>query len=449
MTAKSYFKQDKAVSAALVPPAAEEVKPKAASSSKSEVKIKKWVLEDNGLTLLVRENHQLPLVTVHAVLKGGVRAEQENNNGVFNFIQQMLLKGTKSMSGEQIASTLESVGGHIDVDSGTNIANCTITVQQNDLGLAVKLLADVLMNPGFPETELENARAKIQADISAQNDELIYVARKLFMKALFRQHPYRLPSLGTEKSVAGISRDELLKMHNDYYVPNNMVLSVFGDVAADEVLGHVKQVWGQFKAKDLPPLDITPEGALTEKRLVQEAADKEQTVLLLGYPGIDILHKDRYAFRVLTYILSGQGSRVFDNLREKQGLAYYAGAFMFSGIDPGACIFYVGTTAEKLKDAREGLLLEIDRLREELVTDDELNLAQQNIIGNQLIARQQNQSFAEEAALDELLGLGYEEIERFKQGIRQITREDIKRIAKEYFTKDAYVSATVGDLPEQ
>ncbi len=446
-TAKRYFKPDKAVFVALTPPAAEEVKPETAASSDKEVKINKWVLAENGLTLLVRENHQLPLVTLHAALKGGVYAERESNNGVFNFIQQMLLKGTKSMSGEQIANTLESVGGQIDVDSGTNSASCTITVQQKDFGMALGLLSDVLLYPGFPAAEMENARAKILADISARNDDLIYVARKLFMKTLYRQHPYRLPSLGTEKSVAAITRDELTGVHSKYYVPNNIVLSIFGDVDAEQVLGQVKKVWSGFKAKELPTLDITPEGALTEKRTAQQAADKKQTVLLLGYPGIDILHKDRYAFRVLTYILSGQGSRIFDNLREKQGLAYYAGAFMFSGIDPGAYIFYVGTTADKLKDARQGLLVEIDRLREEPVTEAELNLAQQNIIGSQLINRQQNHAFAEEAALDELLGLGYEEIARFEAGIRRVTREDIKRIARTYFTKDAYVMVTVGDLP--
>lgn len=445
--AKHYFKQDKQVLVALTPPAAEKAKTTKKSQDKAVSKIKRWVLKDNGLTLLVNENHQLPLVTLHVMLKGGIRLEQEANNGVFNFIQQMLLKGTQSLSGEQIADTLESVGGQVGVDSGTNSASCTIMVQQKDFELGLGLLADILMNPAFPAAELENARAKITADILSQNDDLIYVARTLFMKNMFIKHPYRFPPLGTPERVASLSRDELIRVHGEYYVPNNMVLAVFGDVDGNKVLEQVKQVWGRFETKALPTLDIPQEGALTKIRSAEAAADKKQTVLLLGYPGIDILHKDRYIFQVLTYVLSGQGSRVFDNLREKQGLAYYAGAFMFSGIDPGAYIFYVGTTADKLAAAKQGLLTEIDRLRQELVTSDELTLAQHNIIGNQLINRQRNHSFAEEVALDELLGLGYEEIDRFEEGIMQVTREDIKRIAKEYFTPDAYVTATVGDLP--
>jgi zinc protease len=445
--AQRYFQRDKQVTVVLKPPTSEAVKPEAPSPVQAGVEIKKWEL-DNGLTVLVRENRQLPLVTLNVAVKGGVRAEQEHNNGIFNFIQHMLLKGTRNLSGEQIAQTLESVGGRIDTESGSNSSLFTITVQKKDFELGLDLLSDILMNPSFPADELENARAKIIADIKAQEDELIYLARKLFMKTLFQQHPYRLPVLGSEQSVMSITRNDLVKMHQAVYVPNNMVLAIFGDVVAEEVVERVKQVWGRFEAQKMPPLNAPKEEALIEIRAAQLAVDKKQTVLMLGYPGIDILHKDRYAFQVLTYILSGQGSRVFDNLREKQGLAYYAGAFMFNGIDAGAYIFYVGTTPDKLEAAQRGLLTEIDRLRRELVTEDELHLAKQNIIGNRLIARQQNQTFAEEAGLDELLGLGYEEVNRFEQGIRQVTREDIQRIAREYFIPEAYVTAAVGALPK-
>jgi zinc protease len=444
--ARQYFKPERQVLAVLKPPATAKPEPEALSSVQAGIEIKKWVL-NNGLTLLVGENHQLPLVTLHAVVKGGVRAENEANNGAFNFIQRMLLKGTKTLSGKQLAEALEAVGGRMNTDSGNNSASCTITVQRKDFGLGLKLLTDMLMHPSFPPAELENARAKIIADIKAEDDELIYRARKLFMQTLFRRHPYRLSPLGTPESVAALSRAELVRLHRQYYVPNNMVLAVFGDVSPEDVRQQVNQAWSRFESRELPALEVPQEEALAGIRSAETAVDKKQTVLLLGYPGIDILHQDRYAFRVLTYILSGQGSRVFDNLRERQGLAYYAGAFMFSGIDAGAYIFYVGTTADKVEAARAGLLTEIDRLRRELVTEDELRLAQENIIGNQLIARQHNHAFAEEAALDELLGLGYEEIDRLAEGIKAVTREDIQRIAKQYFSPEAYVVVTVGDLP--
>ncbi len=351
------------------------------------------------------------------------------------------------MSGEEIADTIESVGGRIGVDSGNNSSSIDIAVQQKDFELGLKLLADITNNPSFPEDEMEKTRAKIIADIKAEDEELIYLARKLFMKTMFKKHPYRLPVSGSIESVESISRDQLTASHAKFYVPNNMALSIFGDVDTDKVLEQVKRVWGELKVKEISDEDIAQEEPLNEIRTAVLAADKMQTVLFLGYPGIDIAHEDRFAFRVLTYVLSGQGSRIFDNLREKQGLAYYAGAFMFTGIDAGAYIFYVGTTADKADAARQGLLDEIDKLRRELVTEDELYLAKENIIGNQLINRQQNQAFAEEVSINELLGLGYEEIDRFEDGIRKITVHDIQRIAGKYFTPDAYVSVTVGNLP--
>jgi zinc protease len=445
--AQRYFKQEKQVLAVLKPKTKEISESKAIRKTVPEPKIKKEVL-GNGLTLLIRENHQLPLVTIDAAIKGGVHAEQAANNGVFNFIQHMLLKGSNRLSGEQIAQKLESVGGQIAIESGANTSLFTITMQQKDFELGLRLLADIMMNPAFPANELENVRAKIIADIKAREDELFYLARNLFMRTIFEKSPYRFPVLGDEKSVAALTREALIRQHREFYVPGNMVLSIFGDVNTDNVSERVDQVWGGFESRGLPVLDIAQEKAVTEIKSAKLATDKKQCILLLGYPGIDILHQDRYAFQVMTYVLSGQGSRVFDNLREKQGLAYYAGAFMFSGIETGAYIFYVGTTQDKLKAAKEGLLTEIKKLRNELITEDELNLAKQNIIGSRFISRQQNQSYSVEAVLDELLGLGYQEVYRFEQGISEITREDIKRIALEYFNPEAYVEAIAGDLPK-
>ncbi len=385
------------------------------------------------------------------MLKGGVYYETPQNNGVFNFIQHMLLKGTKNLSGEAIAQKVESVGGRVDTSSGTNAVICQILLQKKDLALGLELLADLVFNPSFPAGEIDKVRQEIVADINSQEDTPMGMGRKLFMQTFFAPHPYGLPPVGTKEVISTLKREDLVQAHGRFYIPQNMVISISGDVEA----GQVRELAQKYfvapglvpgnPAGDKPPRYVAP---LDQIREAEQPMEKTQTVLLLGYPGIKSTHPDRYAFQVLSQILSGLGSRVVDNLREKRGLAYYAGAFQFAGLDTGAFVFYVGTTAEKLAEAKTGLLEEIEHMRKEPVSREELERAQQAIIGREWIDRQSNSSFAQEAAADEIVGLGYGEIYRLEEGIRKVTREDILRLAQEYFTPDKYVVTVAGALPK-
>jgi len=166
---------------------------------------------------------------------------------------------------------------------------------------------------------------------------------------------------------------------------------------------------------------------------------------MLGYAAVDVKHPDRYPLEVLNQVLSGQGSRIFDNLREEKGLAYYAGSFLFLGVDPGAFIFYVGTVRDKLKLAQRELLAEIRRLQEELISEEELERAKESLIGSRWIEWQRGVNMAAEVAADELLGVGYTEVYEFERKVRQVSREDIRRVARKYLSRP-YVAAVVGDV---
>ncbi len=428
-------------------PKAEAGHPKPQEPPPTEkAKISKTVL-GNGLRALIQAEPKLPLVGVKLLVGGGVRAEEAADNGVFNFIQQMLLKGTKRHSASELSQELEMRGIRLDTDAGSSSVGCNMVLQSQHLKFGLKMLSEILFEPAFPTNELELTRRKILADIKDDEDELFPVARKLLMKALYLQHPYRQPITGDKETVAALGRDTLLEVHRRLYVPGNMVLAIFGQVNPEETKRLLEETFGTYPGVSYPRLSVPQEEPISSVRERQAALEKKQTLLLLGYRGTSIDSPDRYPLQALTYILSGMGSRIFDNLREQKGLAYYAGAFMFIGLEPGAYVFYAGTTADKAELAKQELLLEVERLRKEMVTSEELDMAKENIIGSRRIERQQNLRFADEAAQAELFGLGYEEIYQFEDKVRQITRKDILSIAQKYFAPGGYAAVTVGDLP--
>ncbi|MEW5768265.1 MAG: pitrilysin family protein [bacterium] len=397
----------------------------------------------NGLTVLVRENHSLPAVSIRAVFKGGVRLEKEANNGIFNFLQGMLLKGTKGRTREEIAYAIESRGGSIGAYGGNNSFGASVNILSDDFDLGLEILADCLMNPIFPPEEMEKERELIQAGIKAQEDDIITVARKLLQKTLFKTHPYRFQSIGQAESIAKMTRQDLIQLHQDYCRPNNMVLAVFGDVDQKKVIPQISRIFKDFKPKELPQVKVPEEGRITQVREAVEEKERRQAVILLGFPGVDVADPDRDVFQIMTSILSGQGSRLFEHIRGKLGMAYFVGTFDILGLDPGAYVFYVGTVPEKIEEARAGLLEEIDRLKEVLVGEDEIERAKRHLIGTKEIDRQTNSSQAFEAALDELYGLGYAYGDGYAGRIEAVTREDIQRVARKYFKPDSYAVAIV------
>ncbi len=406
---------------------------------KVEPTIQKFVL-DNGLVLLVLENDSLPIVSINAVFKGGVLFEEKGREGVCNLVQKMLLKGTKNRNAKQIAEEIESRGGDISSYGGNNSLGCAVKVLKEDLDLGFSLLSDVLLNPSFPAEELEKERKAVLAAIKLQDDDPFNYAVRVLRENMWQEHPYCHNSLGTEEAVKGLKYEDLSAFHQAFCQPGNMVLAIFGDVKAQEIRQRVLETWGSVKGAKLSlSLPEKPEKAeQKEARQVVKEKDKEQSIILLGFPGVSVGDQDRYVFDVMSSILSGKGSRLFVNLRDRYGLAYYVGVFSILGLSPGAYVFYIGTSKEKIDAALDGIKKEIRILRDEDVTDEELSRAKTSLIGEHLQAMETSSAHGFDCALNELYGLGYEEGEekRFSARINGVTKDDIKRVANKYLQDD-------------
>jgi zinc protease len=397
----------------------------------------------NGLRLLVKEDHRLPFVEFRAAFKGGVLAETPANNGITLLLAKMLLQGTRTRTAEEIASQIESVGGHLDSYGGNNSFGVNAEVMSGDFQTGLDLFADVIRQPSFPAAALERERQIQLANIRAQKDELLASAFRLARRGLFGDLTYGLHSSGTEESVQQIFVGDLKQFHAALAVPNNCVLAVFGDVKAARVKAAMAKKFGAWKKGAAALADVPAAPLPTQPQHVVDTRDKKQAVLVIGFPGLTLHDPDRFAVELIQEACSDLGSRLFVRIREKLGLAYYVGAQNFLGLVPGYFAFYVGTDPAKVELVENELLKEAEELRAHGLTAEELKRAKAKVIGQKKIARQDLGGYAMATALDELYGLGYQHADTEDAKYEAVTLVQVQDVARKYLQPKALVVAVI------
>ena len=397
----------------------------------------------NGLRILVREDARLPLISITAVFRGGLLAETRATNGITHLMARALLKGTTTRTAEQIADMIEAVGDNIGSDGGNNSFSVTLDLTQPDLRLGGELLADILLNASMPEEAVVREKEVQLAGIKDEEEQLTSVARNILREALFGKHPYALRGKGSAEAVQKLTRADLLAFRDRYIVAKNGVISVFGNVKAEDVRQLFEQTLSTMKPGALAHADAAASAPLAKTVEVESVKDKAQGVLMVGYRGADMFSKDRYALELIDEASSDLGSRFFVRIREQMGLAYYVGSGQMQGLVPGMFTFYLGTDPVKLEAVKAALLDEINKLATEGLSETELRRAKKKLIGQQQIANQSNDSLGYMSALDELYGLGFDHHQKLEEEVEAITLQDVKRVAEQYFQKQPYVVATV------
>jgi zinc protease len=404
--------------------------------------VEKFVLP-NGLRLLVCRDPRLPLVSIYAGFRSGLLAENPKNNGITRLLSRALLKGTTTRSAEEIAESIEGVGGRIAADSGNNSFAVTTSVMKGDLALALDVVADVLTNPAFPAEEVELERAAQVAAIKAEDEQITAVARNVAREKLFGDHPYALRASGRTDTVATITRDDLVAFHKEAATARNGVVAVFGDVDPAQVRALAEKAFAKMPEGRLLLTDAPLPHPLKEEVNITEHRDKQQAVVMVGYPGADVLSKDRVALELIEEASNDLGSRFFNRIREKLGLAYFVGAGNFLGLVPGSFLFYLGTDPLKVDKVTSEFTDEIQKLAEGGLTDEELTRAKKKLLGAEAIRTQSTPEFAARTAVDELVGLGYDRAAGRRAEVEAVTLEDVRRVAAKYFNQPGRVLAVV------
>ncbi len=404
--------------------------------------VHKTVLE-NGVRLIVKENRSVPVVSVQVSFLGGVRLEGESNNGINYFTAVMLTKGTKNRNSLEIAREVERMAGSLSGFSGYNSFGLTFTFLNQHFEEAFQLLEEVIRQPSFDKEEMEKRRKIILASIRQQDDDLGRLVFKLFRKTLYEKHPYGMDTLGTLDSIQRLTQNDLKEYYERVAVPDNMVLTVVGDVDEKQVMLAAKKGFGGLKAGAFRVPSVSQEPPVQKKRIGEVAKAKEQAHFVLGFLGISYDHPDNHALVVLDAALSGQGGRLFRQLRDKESLAYALDFMAQPNLDPGFIGVYMGTHPDKLETAVGSVVRELKKVREEGLTRDEVDRAKRYLIGNFEIGLQTNSAQANQMSLDELYGLGFDHYQKYPREIDKVTKEDVDRVAKQYLDLESYVIAIV------
>ncbi|MBM4319807.1 MAG: insulinase family protein [Deltaproteobacteria bacterium] len=397
----------------------------------------------NGLTLLVQEDHAVPLVAVRAAFLGGQRAESPATQGMENLLARLITRGTSTLSGEEIARRFDHFGGSISGFSGRNSFGLRTEFLAEHLVPALELLADCLLDPALPPEELQRERGLVLEEIRARDDNLASLSFRAFTQLLFGRHPYGFDLLGEEESVVGLPREVLRAHIMRRYTPSRMVLAVVGDVEPIRAAGEVNRLFGGRYAGSEPPLPAMPWSPPEARQVVFRYKERAQAHLVLGFAGTRLSSPDRFPLEVLTTILDGQGGRLFVELRDRRAMAYSVGAVNVEGIDPGYFAVYMATHPARLDEALDGMLAELRRVRDGVVSAEELRRAQQSLIGSQAVSLQRSSERATVLAFNELYGLGHAAHLRYPEEIQAVTLEQVQDAARKYIDLERYTLAVV------
>jgi zinc protease len=252
-----------------------------------------------------------------------------------------------------------------------------------------------------------------------------------------------MDTMGTLESIQKLTQKDLMEYHQRIILPENMVFTVVGDVDEKQVLLAVKKGFGDLKRGHLPIPSISQEPPLQKKKQAEIHKLKEQAHFILGFLGVSFQHPDSDALRVLGASLSGQGGRLFRELRDKESLAYALDFMSQPNLDPGYIGVYMGTHPDKLEKAIEAVLRELKRVKEEGLTEEEVERGKKYLIGNFEIGLQTNSAQANQMSMDELYGFGFDHYQQFSREIRKVTREDVNRTANRYLDLEAYAIAII------
>ena len=400
----------------------------------------------NGMVLLTSEQKSLPIVSIEMLIDAGSRYDNINEEGLANLTARLLTYGTKRRGALQISETLDFIGASLSASSGDDLASVSLTILKKDLPTGLELLAEVLTSSTFPQEEIDRQKQSIIASIKAREDSPGDIAQKRFAAALFPQSPYGRPVEGTETSVRAITQASLREFYQRHYRPNRAIIAVVGDISHDEIaqaLGRYMQDW----SKGEPGATPNAISNFGPAQIIRVNKELTQANIILGHQGVGRENPDYYAIQVMNYILGGGGfsSRAMDSIRNERGLAYSVYSYFSAERSRGTFELIMQTKNETAEEAIRIAQTEIRRIREQPVTDQELNDAKDYLIGSFPLRLDTNRRVASFLAQVEYFQLGLDYPERYRDLIRGVTRADVERVAKQYLDPEKLIIVVVGN----
>lgn len=422
--------------------AAEKIASKSTTSS-DQPRVQRFELS-NGLRLLVLEDASVPVVYAQTSFRGGVIEEDASNNGASSLVSELLLKGTRRRDQQAIADQLADWGGGAGSFAGHHTFGLSLSSLSAHRLELMDLMSEMIADSVFAKDEWDKALEDQLQAVLAEKEDIYNASNRYLAAGVYGSHPYRLSSNGTEESLARLTREQAVDFYKKRLAASRMVVGVAGDVKAEEVRASLEKTLGRLprEAKDLVAPSRTQEELKKPVRL-RETMKREQAVAMLAFRSVRIDDPRRYALQVLNAVMSGSAGRLYQNVRGVHGLSYVINSGLQMGVDPGHMVFYAGVKPDEGERVLELLTAEALKLRKEGITDEELAQAKEQLIGNHEQSLESRPAVLQEAVTDEILGLGFEEMDRFAAGIRAVQKKDVENVIQTLIHPDHSVGLIV------
>jgi predicted Zn-dependent peptidase len=383
-------------------------------------------------------------VSVGVWLTRGSRHEPSQHAGIAHFVEHMLFKGTSSRSAEDIAQQVDSIGGQLDAFTSKEYAGYYVKVLDEHLPLAIDILTDLVSHPLFQPDDIEREQKVVLEEIKMVEDTPDDLVHEIFAEGFWSGHPLGRPILGTPASVSALDQPTLQRYFRDAYVTRNFVVVAVGNLEHDRVKPLIEAAFARTTADGSPTADCPPTIAPT---LLIRHKELEQSHVCLGSVGLPQNHPDRYAAYALNTVLGGSmSSRLFQNVREKRGLAYAVFSSMSAYHDAGALSIYAGCGNDAVSELVDVVVAEIRRLRTEVVPADELRRAKDHLKGSLMLNLESTSSRMSHLARQEIYRDRADSLDEMLASIERVTAADVLRLAEQFFERDALAATVLGNV---
>jgi zinc protease len=402
----------------------------------------------NGIVLLVAERPAVPIVAVRVYLHAGADDEPDDRAGLANLTGALLTRGTAKRSGQQLDSAIEFVGGQLEAGAGRDGMVAWLSVLKRDLPLGLDLLGEVVLSPTFPEAELKRKVAEIQAGLQRIEENPGAVASRQLAKLMFPGHPYGRPVEGTRESVGALTRDDVVRFYAGHARPDTTIVALVGAVTVDEARREVLSRFGAWARPTTPAPSIPFAAAGPAPRTEAITRELSQTTVVLGRQAVTQRDPDYFPLTVASYILGGGStSRLYTRVRDEGGLAYDVRSHLAPGKYGGRLIVSTQTRAAEVGKAVGLIEDEMRRMRTDPVTERDLTIAKDYLIGSFPLRLDTSSKVADFIVGVEELGLGLDYADRYRESIARVTAADVQRVAVKYFDPAGFNRVIVGRAP--
>jgi len=399
----------------------------------------------NGVRVITERMPQVRSVSVGIWIGTGSREESPEVSGISHFIEHMVFKGTKNRSAEQIARSVDSIGGGLDAFTSKELVSYNVKVLDEHLPGAFDVIADLVRNPLFEKRDIEKEKGVILEELKMEVDNPEYLIHEIFSSNFWKGHALGRPILGTKQTIRSFDRDKVQDYYQQFYAPSNILITAAGSLDHRRLVQVVDDHFGDLKPRRMP-------GGAEKPRphaplIFRNKSSLEQVHVYLGVPSIPVSHSARFPCYILNGILGGgMSSRLFQNIREKQGLAYTVYSELTMYRDAGCLLVYAGTSLKSAGKVVDSIVHELREIADKPVTDEELRRAKDHLKGSYVLGLESTSSRMANLARQELYFKRFFSLDEMLANIEKVTAREVQSLAKQFFDPKNMAVAMLGRL---